>query len=526
MRTIDYSLAWKEWNEHKWKLVSIVAVMWSLAATVTLLGLHQRQVLAEAFTISVELGGVPLAVFVGLGIASGEQSRGTIRFLQALPIPMWRVALYKLAFGLLSLLVPILLTGLLVVACRLCLSFFGISTDSALLSAPTDDYSFMPSSFWVNALFVAGLSATSLIIWAAAWGVNRKDEISAGAIALIVMFVWWLILIGLWIVLLKHSYGADTARLRAIGIGSAPLGFLGTTEIAHSDYVSTFLGLVAAAITHLLLVARYVSRFGRTEDREVHSPRAVIGERCRAEWLAPPRRFPITAAAWKQARESGPVILVGLSVIIGLYASIWFTIWIAKGDVDGELSGRAGLLYARIATISGLFITLVVGIGVSLNDMGPSLNTFWRSRPIQPDLWFWTKFMTGLIAVLAAIYVPIGLFAAFFDTSVFEIQHEPDLVTFLAGQIALFAAAVMTTCLVRQAVYAAILSIPLVYLGPLVMQLLLVVARMAGWMERPPEGLMQITDVHIATGFALCFVVCTVIAWLAMRYDWGRKSRY
>ena len=45
---------------------------------------------------------VPLAIFVGLGTAAGERSRGTLAFLQALPVPMWRVALHKLIAGLLT----------------------------------------------------------------------------------------------------------------------------------------------------------------------------------------------------------------------------------------------------------------------------------------------------------------------------------------------------------------------------------------------------------------------------------------
>ena len=32
MNSIWYSLVWKEWHEHKWKLVSMVAIMWGAAA--------------------------------------------------------------------------------------------------------------------------------------------------------------------------------------------------------------------------------------------------------------------------------------------------------------------------------------------------------------------------------------------------------------------------------------------------------------------------------------------------------------
>jgi ABC-type transport system involved in multi-copper enzyme maturation permease subunit len=97
MRTVWQSLIWKEWHEHKWKLVSLTAILWSIAALGlfdpergTLVGIHAALVMAI----------VPLAIFIGLGVAAGEQSRGTLTFLQALPVPMWRVAIHKLAAGL------------------------------------------------------------------------------------------------------------------------------------------------------------------------------------------------------------------------------------------------------------------------------------------------------------------------------------------------------------------------------------------------------------------------------------------
>ena len=32
----------------------------------------------------------------------------------------------------------------------------------------------------------------------------------------------------------------------------------------------------------------------------------------------------------------------------------------------------------------GFAVTLIVGVGVCFYDVGPQLNTFWRSRPIDP----------------------------------------------------------------------------------------------------------------------------------------------
>jgi ABC-type transport system involved in multi-copper enzyme maturation permease subunit len=90
MRTILHSLAWKEWHEHKWKFVSILAILWTTAALALFYGENDAFALAAcivAFCI------IPLSVFVGLGTAASECSRGTLPFLQALPAPMWPIAL-------------------------------------------------------------------------------------------------------------------------------------------------------------------------------------------------------------------------------------------------------------------------------------------------------------------------------------------------------------------------------------------------------------------------------------------------
>src|SRR3972149_3351379 len=110
MRSVWHSLAWKEWQEHKWKLASIVAILWGVTALALLMAGQEMFDLALGLLF---LSIVPLAVFVGLGAAANERSSGTLPFLQSLPVPMWRVALSKLLFGLLTIIAPIVLTVLL-----------------------------------------------------------------------------------------------------------------------------------------------------------------------------------------------------------------------------------------------------------------------------------------------------------------------------------------------------------------------------------------------------------------------------
>src|SRR4051812_40413018 len=107
MRTIWLNLAWKEWHEHKWKLAALVATLWSVTAV--MLRWNNVEILAGVRVVLV-MCIVPLAIFVGLGTAASERSRGTLPFLQALPVPMWRAALMKVIFGVATIVAAALLT--------------------------------------------------------------------------------------------------------------------------------------------------------------------------------------------------------------------------------------------------------------------------------------------------------------------------------------------------------------------------------------------------------------------------------
>ena len=51
-------------------------------------------------------------------------------------------------------------------------------------------------------------------------------------------------------------------------------------------------------------------------------------------------------------------------------------------------------------------------------------------------------------------------------------------------------------------------------------------AALVGWADPNPSIWWEPTVMQVATGLITSFVISTLIAWLAMRYDWGRKSRY
>ena len=97
----------------------------------------------------------------------------------------------------------------------------------------------------------------------------------------------------------------------------------------------------------------------------------------------------------------------------------------------------------------------------------------------------------------------------------------------VASQVAVFAAAVMMTSLVRQAVYAAILSVAVVYIGILAYLIAYMIMHYFGLVYgRMPFEWWHITEDQALAGALVTAIVSMFAAWLAMRNDWGRKSRY
>jgi len=181
MRTIWHSLAWKEWHEHKWKFASLTVILWGATSIAVLSNEIDNFGLSFGMLL---LCVIPLAVFVGLGTAANERSRGTMRFLQALPVPTWRAAACKLVFGLAIILASIALTMALIWFWKLGFDLLGIKYRGSMRMLADDSGVFVRLNWYLDGCLYCFAIAASIYIWTAATGVNRKDEISAGVVAL------------------------------------------------------------------------------------------------------------------------------------------------------------------------------------------------------------------------------------------------------------------------------------------------------------------------------------------------------
>ena len=131
---------------------------------------------------------VPLAVFMGLSAAANERSRGTLPFLQTPRPPTWRTSLTKMVFGLSSLILAVVLTLPLFYGWNLWLES---SHHGDSLTVRQMNRQGVTGNYYLDVVLISTTLAASLFIWSAASGVNRKDEVSAGAVALAAIVGWY-----------------------------------------------------------------------------------------------------------------------------------------------------------------------------------------------------------------------------------------------------------------------------------------------------------------------------------------------
>jgi ABC-type transport system involved in multi-copper enzyme maturation permease subunit len=182
------------------------------------------------------------------------------------------------------------------------------------------------------------------------------------------------------------------------------------------------------------------------------------------------------------------------------------------------LSGNHAQLADLVLTISipvGFILALCVGISNFDQDMTSKTCEFWRSRPIHVDSWFWIKFLTGLTILVVAIVLPaiVALAYAYSNgvTISGPLRYEAAW-TLLSFYLAIYAAASATIIVIRQPIYAAILGVGALLIG------------IAGFAVISETEFVQLERVIYVIEFVTA-LLATLVAWLAIRYDWGANGR-
>ena len=164
-------------------------------------------------------------------------------------------------------------------------------------------------------------------------------------------------------------------------------------EVAQYRWSVMSLSLLMLALFGRLFVTRYGALRGtstRAKPRRFRIAFPPILSRI-------PIRLPgrLLAMIWLELRQAMPLAACGflLAVLIAIAS-----VPLGLRFHDSSVTALPGSLY-----IVGMLWPVVVGSGLYSADLGSGLGAFWRSRPISPDLWFWTKFVVGLAAVVGLL---------------------------------------------------------------------------------------------------------------------------
>jgi ABC-type transport system involved in multi-copper enzyme maturation permease subunit len=510
MHSVWRSLLWKEWREHRWKLIALTAIF----VTVPLLSALRKPENVYG-TVSLTLTMVvPLAsAFLAMHIAAGEQSRGTLPFLQSLPVSMRRPAAAKLLAALTTAVVPVL--GAVAVAILVTWVIgSGAAIEAIQVDRNTYQTSWLADNWFAARALGGGLAAISIVVWIAAAGVNRSDEVRAAAVGLLVSLGAWAALVLLAFAIngregMTHWWHVATAAAAGGPALSQP-GYEAAELVKHGASRSSVLYpfALAALASHTLLITWFIARYGRTASvRQPCEERRVAA--VEKSWLGPPRSRPLTALIWKQARESLPLAALAAGLI--LIVAVVLASYVARNQREEAMPVFVATSLAGWA-VAGFFVSIVAGVGVFMDEMQPRLHAFWRSRPVSIDQWFLVKFVTGLAITVLTLAVPPLLAAGVALVAQMDLPQSSALSELFAtgrniliGHVALYCAAVLGIVLVRQAAYAAILTVAAA--GVLLASLDYFL---------PELAFSRVLVIVFAAAIA-----AAIAAWMAVRKDWG-----
>jgi len=507
MNPIWKSLFWKEWQEQKWKLVALTAAM----IVVLLISIFGGDVTrshrhADEYFIGTILRGSAISLigyavlagmFVGMSLAGKENSRRTMQFLQSLPLPLWQAAAAKLSMALVVVSIPVLvhLAGVWIVV-----NYTG--DPLALAEAIRVHFLQMGQPWGIENWFASRsfsgiLGTASLLLWMAAAGVNRSDEVRAGALGFLVIAGLWLVFASA--VEFTGRYGLHVVQeIVVMSLSPALPGAVGL--VSQSNAEQSFLSMRQLAfvglVSHVAALTWYLSRFGKVA---VNPGRGSSKETTLFCWQGNPSapwRTQLGAIAWKQFRETGPLALFAVVAVLGTTFVVYF---ISFDSLENSLAG--------VALSFGALVTLVSGMGVLIEDQKPKVNNFWRSRPFNLGLWFWVKYLAGL-AVLVLTFGPLLILAIWWSNWAVNFEGSWLLGLFL---VLIYSMSLATFAYLRQPVYSAVLTLFLLYFGTITVESVAYRLRLHDTVAYP------ITAILIALALTVS------LAYLAVKHDWGWK---
>jgi hypothetical protein len=505
MNSVWLSLLWKEWCEFRWKLLALTASF--VIGQGILMSIFTQDPWPDVWTAISQSMGFCLIIylvlagaFVGMSVAAGENSNRTMRFTQALPIPMWQAALARVLVATATVVIPI---AVVVVLVWLFVNYVwdGPANFNELANFDNRRHSWGIHDFFISQGVASILGVTSLLWWVAACGVNRTDEVRAGAVAFLVSALLWFVLFYVMeedILFLRYAMETVSVALPSGPAYSANFGYRPLDK-------SIPLLAIIAFVSHALVLAFFLTRYGRSTGRAYTGGKQFLTDWFRFRGPSQPFRTQSMAIIWKQVRELGPLALMAVT---GILAFIAFT-YVSDDPNRWSRHDWSSLLGGLTLVVAG-FVTVVSGIGMIYEDYSRGLPNFWRSRPINLHQWFFLKYVAGVL-VLVVAFGPLLLIAA--KLKDWRMVEREDVVMITLVFLALYAGSLAAYALVRQPIYAVVLTIAGLWFTPII---LFTVQKLFPFWEYNDERFM-----YLLLSFEVVFA--TILAWQAVVRNWGWK---
>ena len=260
-----------------------------------------------------------------------------------------------------------------------------------------------------------------------------------------------------------------------------------------------------ALVVHVLLLTWFVKKFARVPTPPGHSLGSSWGLFSHAAESRQPFRSPVDAIIWKQVRETGPLALFA---VVGVFTIAPLLYWIDR--LDGGVS-RFGDLMGSVTIAVATLVILVTGIGLLYEDYMRGVEGFWRSRPLNLNWWYWVKYSTGVVVQLLVFLPLLAISYWLLGWSDSTLLAGWYLVLFY---LVLYSLALMFYAVVRQPIYAAVLTIAAAFLGWVTLVLIY------------PNGLPRWLGTFSGASLAMLVptVLASLLAWQAVVRDWGWKQ--
>ncbi len=406
-RDVMNSLLWKQWRETRGILAIFTASM-TIAVCYAIgyeLGHHYRAVVGH-FSGWALIYSLFAALVLATRTSHGERTDRTIAFSAALPISTRRMATVRILSAAATLAIPIVIAaGILSIALA-----SGLVEQAAPRHA--HDYTRLPQrataalptsieQLWSVAA-IAILGGVELMLLLSLLGGYLRSQAQVGLMGA-VMAAGSIIAAGvLWSSdpnsLVQLICGVLLPQSLAIQWGYGDeLGSYTDHELARYRWIAMGFSLPVLAIIGRLFITRYGALRGSWTPVKRRRFRLALPPTLSRIPIHLPGRF--SAMIWLEIRQSMPLAAFGLLLAVLVSIADLLT-----ENQHGYSFGTALLMNLPGSTWGvGMLWAIVVGSGLYSADLGSGLGAFWRSRPISPDLWFWTKFVVGLAAVVVVL---------------------------------------------------------------------------------------------------------------------------